>query len=297
MKWIDYSSPNTIDEAISILSGQKGKARSLAGGTDLIVQMRAAPQRVNNPDIIVDIKSIPELNQVEFGSDGLTIGAAVPCYKIYQNDKIADAYPGLIDSASLIGGTQIQGRASLGGNLCNSAPSGDAIPTLIAHNVTCTIAGPKGERTVSAEDFCTGPGKNILDADEILVSLHFPTPPKGFGARYIRFIPRNEMDIAVVGAGVSVILDPSGKISNAKIALASVAPTPILINDAADALIGQEPTESAVNNAGKIARNSIKPITDMRGTVEFRQQLSDVLTRRALNDAITRAKGGSINDH
>ena len=173
----------------------------------------------------------------------------------------------------------------------------NAIPSLIAHNVTCTIVGPKGERTALAEDFCTGPGKNILEADEILVSLHFPTPPKGFGARYIRFIPRNEMDIAVVGAGVSVILDQSGKISDAKIALASVAPTPIVIKDAADCLIGQEPTESAVSNAGQIARNSIKPITDMRGTIEFRQQLSDVLTRRALNNAITRAKGGSINDH
>ena len=297
MKWIDYSSPNSIAEAISILSGQKGKAKSLAGGTDLIVQMRAAPQRLNNPDMIVDIKSIPELNQVEFGNSGLTIGAAVPCHQIYENSKIANAYPGLIDSASLIGGTQIQGRASLGGNLCNAAPSGDAIPSLIAHNVTCTIAGPKGERTASAEDFCTGPGKNILDADEILVSLHFPTTPKGFGARYIRFIPRNEMDIAVVGAGVSVVLDQSGKISDAKIALASVAPTPIVINDAADCLIGQEPTESVISNAGQIARNSIKPITDMRGTIEFRQQLSDVLTRRALTDAITRAKGGSINDH
>ena len=297
MKWIDYSSPNSIAEAISILSGQKGKAKSLAGGTDLIVQMRAAPQRLNNPDMIVDIKSIPELNQVEFGNSGLTIGAAVPCHQIYENSKIANAYPGLIDSASLIGGTQIQGRASLGGNLCNAAPSGDAIPSLIAHNVTCTIAGPKGERTVSVEDFCTGPGKTILDSDEILVSLHFPTPPKGFGARYLRFIPRNEMDIAVVGAGVSVVLDRSGKISDAKIALASVAPTPIVINDASDCLIGQEPTESLINNAGQIARNSIKPITDMRGTIEFRHQLSDVLTRRALNDAITRAKGGSINDH
>ena len=297
MKWIDYSSPNSIDEAISILSGQKGKARSLAGGTDLIVQMRAAPQRLNNPDMIVDIKSIPELNQVAFGNGGLTIGAAVPCHQIYENSKIATGYPGLIDAASLIGGTQIQGRASLGGNLCNAAPSGDAIPSLIAHNVTCTIAGPKGERTVSVEDFCTGPGKTILDSDEILVSLHFPTPPKGYGARYIRFIPRNEMDIAVVGAGVSVVLDQSGKVSDAKIALASVAPTPIVINDASDCLIGQEPTESLINNAGQIARSSIKPITDMRGTIEFRHQLSDVLTRRALNDAITRAKGGSINDH
>ena len=297
MKWIDYSSPNSIAEAISILSGQKGKAKSLAGGTDLIVQMRAAPQRLNNPDMIVDIKSIPELNQVEFGNGGLTIGAAVPCHQIYENSKIASAYPGLIDSASLIGGTQIQGRASLGGNLCNAAPSGDAIPSLIAHNVTCTIAGPKGERTVSVEDFCTGPGKTILDSDEILVSLHFPAPPKGFGERYIRFIPRNEMDIAVVGAGVSVVLDQSRKVSDAKIALASVAPTPIVINDASDCLIVQEPTESLINNAGQIARNSIKPITDMRGTIEFRHQLSDVLTRRALNDAITRAKGGSINDH
>ena len=294
MKWFDYENPKTLSEAIELLSKYGDDSRLIAGGTDLIVQMRIGRR---TPKVVINTKAVDEMNQLTCDNSGLTIGAAVPCYKIYQNPEIISAYPGIIDSASLIGGIQIQGRATIGGNLCNSAPSADAVPVLIANRAICNIASTKGTRSIPVEDFCTGPGKNILDADEILVSLHFPTPPKGFGARYIRFIPRNEMDIAVVGAGVSVVLDQSGKISNAKIALASVAPTPIVINDASDCLIGQEPTESVISNAGQIARNSIKPITDMRGTIEFRQQLSDVLTRRALTDAITRAKGGSINDH
>ena len=173
MKWIGYSNAKTVDEAVELLSQGDNKAKVLAGGTDLLVQLRVAPQRINNPDLIVDIKDIPELNEVEFNSEsGLTLGAAVPCYQVYQNPVIAQNYPGLIDSASLIGGTQIQGRASIGGNLCNSAPSADAIPILIALNAKCNIAGPDGMRQLAVEDFCTGPGSNSLKQGEILVRHH-----------------------------------------------------------------------------------------------------------------------------
>ena len=295
MKWIDFEKPTKLDEAIGLLAENKGKARVLAGGTDLIVQLRAAPERIGSPDVVVDGKGIPELNELSYSAGGgLTLGAAVPCYTIYQNAEVAKAYPGLIDSASLIGGTQIQGRASIGGNLCNGAPSADAIPALIAHNVTCNIAGPSGTRQVAVEDFCTGPSRTVLEPDEILVSMSFPAPADHFGARYIRFIPRNEMDIAVAGAGVSVTLN-NGNIASARVALAAVAPTPLLVNEISDALAGQPANEATVAEAGKLAKEAAKPINDMRGTVEYRKHLCDVLTRRALQAAITRAQGGSID--
>jgi carbon-monoxide dehydrogenase medium subunit len=294
LKWINFASPTSVDEAVGMLAEHKGKARVLAGGTDLLVLLRGNPDRVGDPSLVVDGKKIPELNEISVGSQGMTIGAAVPCYRIYQNSEVASAYPGLIDSVSLIGGIQIQGRASLGGNLCNAAPSGDAIPDLIAHNVTCTIAGPNGTREVAAEDFCTGPSRTVLATDELLVSLNFPKPPDNFGARYLRFIPRNEMDIAVAGAGVSVVLN-NGNIESARVSLASVAPTPLLVEEAGAALAGKAADdESAINEAGQRAKAAAKPITDMRGTAEYRKHLCDVLTRRALKAAITRAQGGTV---
>ena len=298
MKWIDYATPTSLDGATSILNEHREKARVLAGGTDLLNLMRVNPSRVNSPDLIVDIKKIPELNEISYDvDDGLTLGAAVPCYKIYQNHKIAKAYPGLIDSASLIGGIQIQGRASIGGNLCNSTPSADSIPALIAHSVTCKIAGPGGTtREVSAEDFCTGPSQNVLKSDEILVSLKFPPPPANFGARYLRFIPRNEMDIAVAGAGVSVVLE-GDSITSARVALASVAPIPLFVREAGEALEGKPATEESVRLASNLAQEAAQPITDMRGTAEYRKHLCEVLTRRALLTAIERAKGGVVNAH
>tara|TARA_Y100000590_G_C15632708_1_gene981810 strand:+ start:441 stop:1343 length:903 start_codon:yes stop_codon:yes gene_type:complete len=300
LKWIDFANPTTLDEAIRLLSEHGEKARVMAGGTDLIVQLRVSPERIGNADLVIDGKGIPELNEISFSKEeGLTLGASVPCYKIYQNPAIAETYPGLIDSASLIGGIQIQGRASIGGNLCNGTPSADSIPTLIAHNVVCKIVGPGGTREVDVEDFCTGPSRTILEPNELLVSLHFPAPPKGFGARYIRFIPRNEMDIAVAGVGASVQLDEKNSvIKSARVALASVGPTPILVNEATSALVGKSPEdESAISKAGQAAKSAATPINDMRGTVEYRKHLCDVLTRRALNAAITRAKGGTIDVH
>jgi carbon-monoxide dehydrogenase medium subunit len=274
-------------------------ARVLAGGTDILVQLRSGQLRGgrSQADLLVDGKNIPELNEITYDPKaGLTLGAAVPCYKIYSNAAVAEAYPGLIDSASLIGGIQIQGRASIGGNLCNAAPSADAIPALIAHSVTCNIAGPNGTREVAVEEFCTAPGQTVLQPDELLVSLHFPPPAPGFGARYIRFIPRNEMDIAVVGAGVSVVLD-NGTVKSARIALAAVAPTPLLVKEAGDSMAGRAPDEASISEAGKIASDAARPINDMRGTIKYRKHLCDVMTRRALGAAIQRAKGGVVDAH
>ena len=290
MKWIDYHRPSSVDEAVGLLSRYKGKARMLAGGTDLLVQMRGGRYEL---DAVIDGKHIEELNVLSYDStNGLTLGAAVPCYKLYGDETIAAAYPGLMDSATLIGGIQIQGRATFGGNLVNAAPSGDSIPALIAHSATAKVVGPNGSRDIPAEEVCTGPGRTQMANDEILVSIHVPAPAKGFGARYIRFIPRNEMDIAVVGAGVSVTLN-NGTIQSARVALASVAPTPIFVKAAGAALAGKEPTDANIQAAANAAKEAATPITDMRGTVEYRKHLCEVLTRRALHTAIERAREAS----
>lgn len=288
MKWFDYASPASLGEALKLLAQHGKRARLLAGGTDLLVQMRSGRRA---PEWVIDVKNIPELSELSYDSArGLTLGAAVPCYRIYGSPEVVAMYPALNDVASLIGGTQIQGRASIGGNLCNAAPSADAIPPLIALDAKCRMAGPEGEREIEVGDFCTGPGKTVLAANEILVSIQIPPPKAHSGARYIRFIPRNEMDIAVAGAGVSVQLE-NGNFRSARIALAAVAPTPLFVKEAGEFLAGKPVSDEIIEQAAAIAREAAKPITDMRGTVAYRKHISGVLTKRALRDAVARAKG------
>ncbi|ETW94263.1 MAG: carbon-monoxide dehydrogenase [Candidatus Entotheonella factor] len=286
MHAFDYVAAQTVQEAVSLLAEKGDAARVLAGGTDLIVQVREGRR---SPDLIVDVKTIPDTNVLSYSpQSGLTIGAAVPCYRIYGDEAIAAAYPGLVDAFSLVGGTQIQGRASVGGNLCNSSPAADTIPALMAHNAMAVIAGPGGTREVAVADFCTGPGRNVLQNGEFLVSLTMPAPPAGFGACYLRFIPRNEMDIAVVGAGSSVVLGGTTIVS-IRVALGAVGPTPIMVDTSA--LEGQPANEATINMAAEAAMAAASPISDMRGTVEQRRHLSGVLTRRTLQQAIARANG------
>ena len=291
MEWIDFATPKTISEAVEMLASKGDRARAMAGGTDVLVQLRGGRR---SADLVVDVKGIPELNVLSYSAqDGLTLGAAVPCFRIYQHKAVIDNYPGLIDSASLIGGILIQGRASIGGNLCNASPSGDSIPAIIALSAVANIAGPKGTRQVPAEDFCTGPGRSVLENGEILVSITIPVPLAHSGANYLRFIPRNEMDIAVAGVGSSVVLDASGQnIVSARIALASVAPTPVFSKAAGDSLAGKAVSDAAIQEASEKAMADAKPIDDMRGTVRQRVHLVGVLTRRTLNNAIQRARGG-----
>ena len=287
MRWVDYASPSSVGEAVDLLAERGDRACMMAGGTDVIVQLRTG---IREADLVVDVKNIPELNEISYDrKTGLTLGAAVPCYQIYNNADVKQAYPGIIDVASLIGGTQIQGRASLGGNLCNAAPSADSVPVMIALGATANIAGPNGTREVAVEDFCTFVRQTVLQSGELLQSVHFPPPVPNSGAHYMRFIPRNEMDIAVAGVGVSVVLD-DGTFKSARISLASVAPTPLFVKEAGEALEGRPVTDENVQKAAELARAAAKPITDMRGTIEYRQHLCEVLTRRALNVAIERAK-------
>jgi carbon-monoxide dehydrogenase medium subunit len=261
----------------------------LSGGTDLLVQLREGRRRAA---LLVDIKPIPEVNALSYDPlQGLRLGAAVPCYRICDHPAVVAAYPGLIDAVSLIGGIQIQGRASVGGNLCNASPAADAIPALIVHRAVCVIAGPDGRREVPAEDFCTAPGQTALQKGEFLVLLFIPPPKPGFGAHYLRFTPRNEMDIAVVGVGASVLLDPSGmSFESARIALGAVAPTPLLVPEAGAALAGRKVSDEAIEEAARIAQSAARPISDVRGTVAQRKHLAAVLTRRALRKAIERAR-------
>lgn len=286
MQWFDYAAPATLADALTLVASHP-QARALAGGTDLIVQMRAGRW---TPDVVVDVKKIPELNELRFDeATGLVLGAAVPCYRIYQDAAVRQWYPSLVELTSLIGGTQIQGRASVGGNLCNSSPSADSIPLLIALSAHCRIASAKEERMVAVEDFCTAPGRNVLAPGELLVALHIPPPAPRSGAKYIRFIPRNEMDIAVVGAGVSVTLE-NGQVRAARIALGAVAPTPLLVAEAGQALAGKPPTPEHLREAAELAKAAARPITDMRGTAEYRRHLCAVLTRRALEAAVEEAQ-------
>ena len=289
MRAIDYQAPTSLSEAVSIMAAHGNRAQPLAGGTDVLVQLRGGRREA---DVVVDTKKIPELNALNLGDNGLQLGAAVPCYQIYQNSAVAAAYPGLIHAAGMIGSIQIQGRATVGGNLCNAAPSGDTIPPVITLGGEAHINGPNGWRTLPAENFCTGPGRNALENGELLVAIQLPAPIANSGTAYLRFIPRNEMDIAVAGVSSSVVLDASGQtIQSARIALASVGPTPILATAAGDSLAGKAISDDAIAEAGRLASEAATPITDMRGTIRQRHHLVDVLTRRTLNIAIRRARG------
>ncbi len=289
MQDVRYAKASSVEDAIDLLNKGGAAARVLAGGTDIIVQARERRREVK---LFVDIKDIPETQGITYDpASGLTIGAATPAYRIYNNEDIKKFYPALVQAASVIGGVAIQGRASLGGNLCNSGPAADSVPAMIALQGTATIAGPSGRRTVAIEEFNTGPGRNVLQPGEFVVSLHFPAPAANSGAAWERFIPRNEMDIAVVNAGSYIRLE-GDVVADARIAIGAVAPTCIMVPGAAQALIGKPLTDETIAAAGAAAKEAAKPIEDMRGTIKQRKHLSDVLVQRTLRLAAQRARGG-----
>jgi len=290
MKYVDYERPTSLKSALDILSEKGDVTKVLAGGTDILVKLRV---RREQPDLLMDSKEIPELNELSFNPDtGLTIGAAVPLYKLYADADVKKHYPALVDSTTIIGGIPIQGRATLGGNLCNAAPSADAIPTLIVLGATATIQSSGNTREVSVSEFCTGPGSNVLKSNEMLVTINVPAPADNSAAHYMRFIPRNEMDIAVVGVGSYVKLNASGdKFESVNVSLASVAPTPLNVTEISEFLSGKDVNDENIEKAGQLAKEASKPISDMRGTAEYRQHLCSVLTKRSINKSIERIKG------
>lgn len=289
MKDFAYAAPTSLAEATGLLAKANGKARVLAGGTDILVQLR---EGLREADLVVDVKKIAELMELSYSATkGLRLGASVPCYRIYDNAEIAKAYPALADAARIVGGWQIQSRASVGGNLCNSSPAADTIPALIAHSATCIVAGPKGQREVKVDEFCTAPGRNVLQPGELLVTVVFPPASTKSSSAYERFIPRNEMDIAVVGAGSWVQLSADGQtVERARVGLGAVAPTPQFAAEASNWLTGKPATEDIFARAGELAGNVASPITDMRGTAEYRMHLVGVLVKRTLLKAADRAR-------
>jgi carbon-monoxide dehydrogenase medium subunit len=285
MQEVEYDAPVSINDAVALLA--RSDSQVLAGGTDLLVQMRAVPPRHQR---LVDVKRIPELVQISLDSSGLRLGSAVSCWEISQHKGLRESYPGLVEAAELIGSMQIQGRATLGGNLCNASPAADTIPALIALGAECTIAGPDGSRSASVEDFVTGPGQTILASAELLVEFRIPPPPERSADAYLRFIPRGEMDIAVVGAGVALTLDADGSCTEARVALGAVAPTPLRVDSAAAALVGTRIDEAALERAAAAASQATNPIDDKRGTADYRRHVAGVLTRRAAGIAAGRAR-------
>jgi aerobic carbon-monoxide dehydrogenase medium subunit len=282
-----YEAPESLEGAVALLTAANGEARVLAGGTDLLVQMRAD---LVDPELIVDIKRIPETRRVTEEKGGWRIGAAVTGAELKEHPRLKQVWPGVIEAANLIGSTQIQGRATMGGNLCNGSPAADSVPALIAAGAVATLAGPRGKRDLPVEDVMLGPRQLALGKGEIVVSFLLPPRPPRSSDAYLRFIPRTEMDIAVVGAGVSLTVDGAGIITAARVALGAVAPRVLLVPEAAGAIVGSRLDEAAQRRLEAAARAACRPIDDKRGTTEFRIDVAAVLARRTALIALDRAR-------
>ncbi len=282
-----YEAPKTLEQAIALLSGANGRARVLAGGTDLLIQMRSGRAE---PELLVDIKAIPEMRSIVAEAGGYRIGAAVTCMELIENEAFARGWPGIVDGVRLIGSIQVKGRATMGGNLCNASPAADSVPALIAAGAVACIAGPKGRREALVEDFATGPGKTSLASGELVASFLLPLRAPHSGDAYLRFTPRTEMDIAVVGAAVNLTLDDKGVCSRARVSLGAVAERALLVPEAAAALIGTRVDEAALKCLAAAASAACRPIDDKRGTKEFRIKVAAVMAQRAAEIATERAR-------
>jgi carbon-monoxide dehydrogenase medium subunit len=282
-----YAAPTTTKEAANLLANAKGQAFVLAGGTDLLVSMKSG---LSEPDLIVDIKRIPATQSITKSATGFRIGASVPAADLGSNAALAKAWPGVVESANLIGSDQIQSRCTIVGNLCNGSPAADTVPALIAARAKAAIVGPRGKRTVAVEKIITGPGQTSLKKGEIVEAITLPRRAPKTGDAYLRFIPRTEMDIAVCSAGVCLSLD-KGRVKQARIVLGAVAPTAVLVPAAAKAIIGTKLDSAALAKLTAACEAACAPIDDRRGTVEFRTEVAGVLARRAAKIAYQRAGG------
>jgi len=281
---VRYEAPRSVAEAVHLIHADP-EARIFAGGTDLLVQFRAGLRR---PTAFVDVKRIPDLTSITIDRAGLRLGAAAAAADISGHAEVKRLWPGLAEAIQLIGSTQIQGRATVGGNLCNASPAADTTCALIVNQAQCVIAGPAGERSVAVEDFCTAPGRTVLARGELLVAFRIPRPQPRTADAYLRLIPRSEMDIAVAGAAVSLTLDGSGVCTAARVAVAAVAPTALPLPEAARALIGSRIDAESLARASDAASAAARPIDDKRGTAEYRRTVCGVLTKRAAQLAAQR---------
>lgn len=283
-----YARPTSAAEASALLAGEAGVTRVLAGGTDVMVQMKAG---MVEPDLVVDIKAIPGIREIVAEAGGLRIGAAVAGAELKAHAGLRAMWPGVVEAANLIGSTQVQGRCTMAGNLCNASPAADSVPALVAADAVARVQGPNGTRDVAVLAVPAGPGKTTLAKGEIITSIFLPARPDRSGDAYLRFIPRTEMDIAVASAGVSLVLDGAGKVASARVALGAVAPTVRLVEAAGAALVGTTLDEAALTALAAAASAACSPIDDKRGTVQFRTHVAGVLARRAAIIAWNRAGG------
>lgn len=282
-----YITAESAKAAATALAAEPGSARVLAGGTDLLVQMKAGNLTV---DLVVDIKQIPGIRDIMGEAGGFRIGAAVANSELRENPAVCVLWPGVVEAAGLIGSTQVQGRCTMAGNLCNGSPAGDAVPALVAAGATVRIEGPDGVREASVQDIPASPGKTTLKKGEIITSIFLPARPARSADAYLRFIPRTEMDIAVASAAVSLTLDASGTVTAARVALGAVAATIQLVDAAASAIIGTKLDDAALAALAKACEAACKPIDDKRGTIAFRTSTAGVLARRAALIAYKRAE-------
>jgi CO/xanthine dehydrogenase FAD-binding subunit len=286
MPRLNFTAPSTVEEAVKVLASAPGMTKVLSGGTDLLVQLRSGRLR---PELIVDAKRIPGLIGIREEGDYFIVGAATPGAMISTDERLERAWPGIVEGVDLIGSMQIQGRASLGGNLCNASPAADSVPAVIAARAIAVVAGPQGQREVPVEEIVTGPGQTSLGKGEFVVEFKIPRPQPGQCDAYLRFIPRTEMDIAVVGCAVNVTLDPDGTCTDARVVLGAVAPTQVIVAGAAEALIGRKLNDETLARLDSAAQAACRPITDKRGTIEYRTKVAGVLARRAATIACERA--------
>lgn len=283
-----YETPASVKEASALLAKERGASFVLAGGTDLLVRMKGG---FIEPDLVVDIKRIKSMSEVKKSASGFEIGAAVPCCKLGENAALRKAWPGVVEAANLIGSKQVQGRCTIVGNLCNASPAADSVPAMIAAGAKAVIEGPKKKRTIPVEQVPVGPGRTSLAKGEIITGIQLPKRPPRSADAYLRFIPRTEMDIAVVSAGVNLTLDAKGVVTAARVSLGAVAPTVLLVDAAAKAIIGTKLDDKALGNLAAACSAACRPIDDKRGTIEFRQKVAGVLARRAAKIAYKRAGG------
>jgi carbon-monoxide dehydrogenase medium subunit len=283
-----YEAPKSIKEAAGLLAKAKGSAFVLAGGTDLLVRMKAG---MIEPDLLVDVKRIASMQSVTKTATGFRIGAAVPSAALGENAALRKAWPGVVEGANLIGSDQIQGRCTIVGNLCNASPAADSVPAMVAAGAKAVVVGPKKKRTIAVEDVVTGPGRTSLKKGEVIEAITLPKPAPKSGDAYLRFTPRTEMDIAVVSAGVSLTLGPKGVVKKARVVLGAVAPTVVIVPAAAKAIVGTKLDDAALAKLAAACEAACKPIDDKRGTIEFRTEVAGVLARRAALIAYQRAKG------
>jgi carbon-monoxide dehydrogenase medium subunit len=282
-----YEAPSSLEQAVALLSAESGDARVLAGGTDLLVQLKTD---LIDPVLVVDIKHIEETREIREEDGGFRVGAAVTGAELKEHPKLKSVWPGIVEAANLIGSTQIQGRATMGGNLCNGSPAADSVPALIAAGAKALVVGHNGRREVAIEDVMIAPRKLSLAKGEIIASFLLPAKPARTGEAYLRFIPRTEMDIAVVGCGVCLTVDAGGTCTAARVALGAVAARPLLVADAAAALIGTKVDDAALAKLDAAAAAACRPIDDKRGTKEYRVKVAGVLARRAAQIALERAR-------